>query len=144
MIRKTKGFTLTELMIVILVLAVVVVYALPSFTNLLHKQKLNSDFRSLTTTLHQVRSQAVFLRKNIELKFVSGSNDETHFFWQGYSLHTLTSQPVVASVIFQKDGALNGATADINFKLCNQKLNKTKNFTLTKSGSIVYKADGTC
>lgn len=139
-----KGFTFIELIIASLVFAIVAVLAIPSFSKMLAKQNLNSDIRSLANVLTQGRSQAVFLRKEIQINFATGANTDTQYYWSINPQNKLISPATLSSLTFKKDGALSAVTADIEFKLCNSKTGMTKNLILTKSGSIFYKADGTC
>ncbi len=139
-----KGFTFIELIIASLVLAIIAVLAIPSFSKMLAKQNLNSDVRSLAGVLTQSRGQAVFLRKDVKINFASGTNTDTQYYWSINPQNTIVSPSTLPSLTFKKDGALNAVTADIEFKLCNSKIGITKNLILTKSGSIFYKEDGTC
>ena len=139
-----KGFTLIELIITSLVLAIIAMLAIPSFSNMLAKQKLNSDIRSLSGALTQSRGQAVFLRKDVQINFIEGANTDTQYYWSINPKNTIISPSTLSSLTFKKDGALNAVTSDIEFKLGNSKIGITKNLILTKSGSIFYKEDGTC
>ena len=139
-----KGFTFIELIITSLVLAIIAVLAIPSFSNMLAKQNLNADVRSLAGVLTQSRGQAVFLRKDVQINFTEGANTDTQYYWNINPQNTIVSPSPLSSLTFKKDGALNAVTADIEFKLCNSKIGITKNLILTKSGSIFYKEDGTC
>ena len=139
-----KGFTFIELIITSLVLAIIAVLAIPSFSNMLAKQNLNADVRSLAGVLTQSRGQAVFLRKDVQINFTEGANTDTQYYWNINPQNTIVSPSPLSSLTFKKDGALNAVTADIEFKLCNSKIGITKNLILTKSGYIFYKEDGTC
>lgn len=139
-----KGFTLVELIIAMLVFAIIAVFAMPAFNTILAQQKLNSDVRGLALVLTQSRNQAVFLRKNVQINFSSGSNTDTQFYWEKNQSNTVILPVALSSLIFSRDGTLSATTADIEFKLCNSKIGITKNLILTKSGSIFYKEDGTC
>lgn len=139
-----KGFTLIELIITSLVLAIIAVLAIPSFSNMLAKQNLNADVRSLAGALTQSRGQAVFLRKDVQINFTEGANKDAQYYWNINPQNTIVSPSPLSSLTFKKDGALNAVTADIEFKLCNSKIGITKNLILAKSGSIFYKEDGTC
>ena len=139
-----KGFTFIELIITSLVLAIIAVLAIPSFSNMLAKQNLNADVRSLAGVLTQSRGKAVFLRKDVQINFTEGANTDTQYYWNINPQNTIVSPSPLSSLTFKKDGALNAVTADIEFKLCNSKIGITKNLILTKSGSIFYKEDGTC
>ena len=143
--KKIKnGFTFIELIIATLVMAIVAVLAIPSFSNILAKQKLNSDVRSLAAILTQSRNQAVFLRKEVKINFSNGANTDIQFYWMGNQQNAIVSPSVLPSLTFKRDGTLNAVAADIEFKLCNSKIGISKSLVLTKSGSIFYKADGAC
>ena len=111
-----KGFTLIELIITSLVLAIIAMLAIPSFSNMLAKQKLNSDIRSLSGALTQSRGQAVFLRKDVQINFTKGSNTDTQYYWSINPQNTIISLSTLSSLTFKKDGALNAVTSDIEFK----------------------------
>lgn len=144
MTKIKNGFTFIELIIATLVMTIVAVLAIPSFSDILAKQKLNSDVRSLASTITQSRNQAVFLKKEVKLNFANGINTDIQFYWAGDQQNTIIAPSVLPSLTFKKDGALNAVVADIEFKLCNAKIGISKNLILTKSGSIFYKTDGTC
>ena len=86
-----KGFTFIELIIASLVFAIVAVLAIPSFSKMLAKQNLNSDIRSLANVLTQGRSQAVFLRKEIQINFATGANTDTQYYWNSNPQNTIIS-----------------------------------------------------
>ncbi len=67
-----KGFTFIELIIASLVLAIIAMLAIPSFSNMLAKQNLNADIRSLSSALTQSRGQAVFFKKRCANQFYRG------------------------------------------------------------------------
>ena len=112
-----KGFTFIELIIASLVLAIIAMLAIPSFSNMLAKQNLNSDIRSLSGALTQSRGQAVFLRKDVQINFTKGSNTDTQYYWSINPQNTIISPSTLSSLTFKKDGALNAVTSDIEFKL---------------------------
>ena len=116
-----KGFTLIELIITSLVLAIIAMLAIPSFSNMLAKQKLNSDIRSLSGALTQSRGQAVFLRKDVQINFIEGANTDTQYYWSINPQNTIISPSTLSSLTFKKDGALSAVAADIDIKLCNSK-----------------------
>ena len=112
-----KGFTLIELIITSLVLAIIAMLAIPSFSNMLAKQKLNSDIRSLSGALTQSRGQAVFLRKDVQINFIEGANTDTQYYWSINPQNTIISPSTLSSLTFKKDGALSAVAADIDIKL---------------------------
>ena len=141
---KITGFTLVELIISILIMGILATFAAPSFNKILAKQQLNADVRSLTSVLMKTRHQAIFLRKETKLNFVSGTSDDTNFYWQANYKTQVATPTVLTPITFRKDGGLQAAAADMTFKVCSTKIQTSKNFILTKNGSIFYLADGTC
>ena len=94
-----KGFTFIELIIASLVLAIIAMLAIPSFSNMLAKQNLNSDIRSLSGALTQSRGQAVFLRKDVQINFTKGSNTDTQYYWSINPQYTIISPSTLSSLI---------------------------------------------
>ncbi|WP_168408684.1 pilus assembly FimT family protein [Acinetobacter indicus] len=79
--RKSQGFTLIELMVTIAVLAIVAMMAAPSFGDLIAKRHLDTSIRELSLVLSDARAQATTLRKNVTVKFESGTNTAEVRYW---------------------------------------------------------------
>lgn len=79
--RKSQGFTLIELMVTIAVLAIVAMMAAPSFGDLIAKRHLDTSIRELSLVLSDARAQATTLRKNVTVKFESGTNTAEVQYW---------------------------------------------------------------
>ncbi|RLZ10142.1 prepilin-type N-terminal cleavage/methylation domain-containing protein [Acinetobacter sp. 2JN-4] len=62
---KGRGFTLIELMVTIAVLAIVAMMAVPSFGNMVARQKLNAATRELTLAINQAKSQAALMKTTV-------------------------------------------------------------------------------
>lgn len=62
--RNLKGFTLLELVVTMVVLAIVAVMAIPSFMTQIRKHQLYNDVRELVEVSIETRSEAVFRRSN--------------------------------------------------------------------------------
>lgn len=139
--RIKNAFTFIEQIIANLVLVIIAVL---SFSNLLAKQKLNFDIRSLASAFMHSRNQAAFLRKNVNINFANGFNAGTPFYCLGNQHNTVTLLSAWSGPTFKREGALASATVDFEFKLDNSKRGMTKNLILAKSGSIFYQADGVC
>ncbi|MGC3819030.1 MULTISPECIES: GspH/FimT family pseudopilin [unclassified Acinetobacter] len=65
--RKEQGFTLIELMITIAVLAIIATMAIPSFGDLVAKQKINAATRELMVAVNQAKSQAATMKTTVAL-----------------------------------------------------------------------------
>ncbi|MEJ2899527.1 GspH/FimT family pseudopilin [Acinetobacter sp. NS-4] len=65
--REEQGFTLIELMITIAVLAIITTWALPSFGNLVARQKINAATRELIVAVNQAKSQAATMKTTVAL-----------------------------------------------------------------------------
>lgn len=72
--RRTpsRGFTLIELMVVVLVLGVLAVLAGPSMSNLIASQRLRSASSSLQLALVQARSEAIKRNTSVTLSPAAG------------------------------------------------------------------------
>ena len=72
--RRARGFTLIELMITLLVLAILVTIALPSFRDLVMNTRLSTASSELQTAFGQARSEAVTRRLPITVCPSDGAN----------------------------------------------------------------------
>jgi type IV fimbrial biogenesis protein FimT len=65
---KPKGFTLVELMVVILLMAVLLAMALPSFSSLTEKFRVEGMAAALTASISHARSEAARRGKSVTLQ----------------------------------------------------------------------------
>ena len=92
--RRTAGFTLVELMVVLAVLTIMLTLAAPSFTSFLRSAELSTAANSFVASLNAARSEA--MKRNLPamvMPLESGRRD-----W---------SQGFVAFVDVDRDGAYN-------------------------------------
>ena len=54
--HRSRGFTLIELFVVLLIVGVLVSYALPGFNNLIKEARLDSGADKITTTINTARN----------------------------------------------------------------------------------------
>ena len=81
-IGPQAGFTVIEMMMVILVAAILVMVGVPSFTTFVINNRLTTEANSLVTTIQVARSEAVKRNSSIYIGSTSGDGD-----WdQGYVL----------------------------------------------------------
>lgn len=146
-IKINHGFTLIELMVTVAVMAIIAMLAAPSFTQIMAKQKLNSNSRELMATLSQARSQAVLLRSNatVNINPSTCTPSPTVYCWSATVDNSVTAPTAITQIVFGKDGSISsGIAANTNFIICNSKTGTTRIFALTRMGTIYVKADGTC
>ena len=65
--RRAKGFTAVELMVVIAIVAILAALALPSFANMIRKYQTKKDENALVDTIYFARSEAVKWGGGVEI-----------------------------------------------------------------------------
>lgn len=68
---RTRGFTLIELMVTVVMVAILATVAVPSFQQIRIGNQLASDVNSVLAGLHYARSEAVKRRASVELHIVT-------------------------------------------------------------------------
>lgn len=59
MIRKKKGFTLAELLVVVAIIAVLVTVSMPIFTSRLHKARVATDWANVRSYFSEIQADYV-------------------------------------------------------------------------------------
>jgi type IV fimbrial biogenesis protein FimT len=128
--RRTAGFTLPELLIVITVLAVLVAAGMPSFGEFTRNQRVKTASFDLFSTLVHARSEAITRNATVTVAPVSSAwtNGWTVTDAGGTVIRTMGAVPSVTitgptNVVFRGSGRLNAASMPT--------------FQLTASGSTV-------
>jgi type IV fimbrial biogenesis protein FimT len=129
-IRRTRGFTLPELLIVITVLAVLVAAGMPSFGEFMRNQRVKTASFDLFSTLVHARSEAITHNATVTVAPVSSAwtNGWTVTDSGGTVIRTMGAVPSVTitgptNIVFRGSGRLNAASMPT--------------FQLTASGSTV-------
>lgn len=73
--RRSKGFTLIEIMVVVAIMAILLALAAPSFTTMIESWRVKQTAESLRSTLYYARSEAIKRGGNITVrKHPTGTN----------------------------------------------------------------------
>ena len=78
--RKSGGFTLTELMIAILILGLIAVLSLPGYGRFMQNWKLNGEAEQFASALRTARASAVM--KNMDVVFSFDEDNGTYFYFE--------------------------------------------------------------
>lgn len=141
--HQERGFTLIELMVTIVILAIIAMIAVPSFNATLQKNQLNVELRELSSILSQARSNAVLSKKNVTVNLnTSGLNTEEDLYWNPKNY--LVYKSATTEITFGPEGTVNGFTSDIDLAICHSKLSLMKTISVTRMGTLLQKAEGAC
>ena len=77
---RNKGFTLVELMFVILIMGLTLAISLPGFGRFLQTWKLHGEVDQLAAVLRTARSAAVM--RNVDAIFQFDTNNGTYFYYE--------------------------------------------------------------
>jgi type IV fimbrial biogenesis protein FimT len=128
--RLARGFTLTELLIVVTVLAVLLAAGMPAFGEFMRNQRVKTASFDVYSTLVFARSEAITRNASVTVAPVSSAwtNGWTVTDSGGAVIRTSDAVPNVTiagptSVVFRGSGRLNAAS--------------TPTFQLTASGTTV-------
>ncbi|SDB99814.1 pilus assembly FimT family protein [Acinetobacter boissieri] len=141
--KLIRGFTLIELMVTIVIMAIIATMAVPSFSNMIKRQRLDRDTQNLIRQFSQARSQAVILRRDVTVNLNSQTADTTTVLNWAPSGYNVLNSPSLTTVRLTPMGVTNLA-ADTSFSVCDKNLKVSRNFTLTRFGTVVLTASGGC
>jgi type IV fimbrial biogenesis protein FimT len=129
LLQRQKAFTLIELMISILVLLVLVAVAVPSFTDLLARNRLSGQANELLSVIQLARSEAIKQNQTIRLCKANADLDDCSAAsgaWDGWVLIDTASPPTVIRA-GRFDGRLIISAAFIELRFSGQGLIRSQN-----------------
>ena len=124
-LRYSRGMTLIELMIVIIILAVVIAIAAPSFTQVIKTNRMRTETNKLVAALNYAKSEAVKRNTVVTLCASSTGNSCTGNLQEGWLIHTGTP----ASPLRVSEGLASRYTI-------------TNNVGVPATGNIAFSPDG--
>lgn len=141
---KSRGFTLIELVVTIVVMAIIATMAAPSMLNLVEKNRYERNTRDLLSTLSQAKSQAILSRGNVNANLASSNaNTLTSMNWavSGYTALSISPSVSASTLIYNRNGLISNITADTTITLCNSKLKIRKQVIVTILGASILRPD---
>ncbi|MDR0736516.1 MAG: GspH/FimT family pseudopilin [Zoogloeaceae bacterium] len=128
--NKMRGFTLIELMIVVILIVIFAAFAVPSFKHRLERTKVESYTDEFLTALRYARSEAITRGTEVSLAPINATLDK------GWNVKTVNFGG--SEVFLREHNALNGV------KICTETndCGRTIAFTFTPRGSMKVQVDG--
>jgi len=144
---RAGGFTLTEIIVALAIIAILTAIAIPNWSTLLPTYALNSAARQVQAELHRLKSRAVAENANFRLVFSSGTTYTIEKYSGGYAPtgNSGTLPDGITASATTVGFTSRGTSIDSSEKtitLCNIK-NSGKNVVLTDLGRIRID-DATC
>ena len=137
--NRNRGFTIIELMIVIVIVAIGVALAVPSFRDLIERKAVGGAAEAAYEQLQLARSQALKRSKPILVDFhVNGTNWAIGFTDRMTGCNAESINPPSAACTIEYDNITDFSSAD-NFLMRIQGVNH-KNITMTKAADFLSPA----
>lgn len=150
---RYSGFTIIELMVTLVVMAILVTMAAPSFQNFVANQRVKTDTNDLMVSMLFARSEAIKRNEDVTVSAVDNNWADGWLVTdgggntlrsQGPLANTLVNSGGTGSVAFNRSGRLSGGGI-VTFSLCDDKDKATKRvLTISLTGSARVDLDGAC
>ncbi len=135
-IRKNKGFTLIELMIVMAILGIVLAIAAPNFTKYLHNTNLKNAVRDLAGDIHNTKQTAAAQAVHYEMIF-----DNTNNKYEIKKCGSNSTDPCNVKTADKSPASVAGYIAIDSLTYPSSKISFQPRGTISPSGSITLKND---
>jgi len=141
-----EGFTLIELIVTIVMMAIIATMAVPMFGDMLNNQNLNRSTEDLVSSINQARMKAVVERRQVKVQlnstYIADTDNQIDWMPSGKAQLKIGSN---TSIVFLMSGLVKDATGDTTFEICNTASgNKSKIISVSRMGSIQSITMGTC
>jgi len=161
--RSQSGFSIIELMTVVIIAAILIMVAIPSFQDFVVNNQLTTQANTLITTLQLARSEAVKRNKTVTVEATDGSTSWGNGFrsWvdmnsnssmdageelrQENALPANTLTSTIKTFQYLPNGFATGFGTSVNFDLCHGSGKKGRMITLDNTGHVsISDTDANC
>ncbi|MDD5529074.1 MAG: prepilin-type N-terminal cleavage/methylation domain-containing protein [bacterium] len=135
--ERNKGWTLTELMIVIVMMGIVIGISIPSFKNYIVKTRLDTAKNEILAVLRTARSNALSEQKNCQVIFETATN--TYRISPGGAVKTLPEGIEIANsfdITYEFHQDRTALTTPCNVNIVNVKNDSVTFYLIPATGYI--------
>jgi type IV fimbrial biogenesis protein FimT len=138
----SKGFTLVELLIVIVITSIMMTIAMPSFTDFMALTQVKTDASNLHLSLMRARSEAITRNTSITVQPAAGGWQDGWTISNGIETQGAAKTEIAgpASVIYNANGRVAGNAA-VSFEISSQKTASKYCVTISLSGQPIVKSE---